>query len=634
MDGTTEKIRLDLKNKKIIWILPWIKLIENENWISDKVRFSYDGFDSNKVVNFYIKNKLIFIPLFCMFMIIQDPLNQIFFKNLKITKLLKIQGTFKSSRNSFFQYYFSKFNFQKNLISLHSNELSLNFVNLKFNNSILNFWTASSKKIFKNFLLKIHSLLNNYLFKWISKFNFNNKIYLNILKSVVKIEPNTLLKSILINLLDDSIHKHNILPGVTNDLIMNQTLSLFHKANNTKKILQKTRIFLPDLETNYLSDFTFYNNIPDNINFSNYDLVLSFNSNLRLSAPKIFLSLWKLKKKYVKLISFGDHNFTSNFFLNFGFKLKHVLSILSFKNWINSFFLKKKQIGFIIGNKIANNFSFDSFFNLIKKSLIYTFKFFFLSKFFFQNSLILPKILTFNYWFHKIYDTPSHNFQGFFSSKLLTNTKFYLISKNKNILKKKIGSTLYSNFSNWNTLSSKFIINELHESNFHFLYESNMPNLLNLNNWDIILPVTNTLGFTSVYKSYSNNLLKSLFVKHSSNFSKTNYSYVIALNCLLSYPSFILNCNINNKNFILKILLGFIFKSYFNFKILNKIKIKLKIIHLNFIKKKLIKLKYNNFINFSETNFWFSKNVHVLSSKYSSFGYNMVSKKNQTFNIN
>ena len=91
-----------------------------------------------------------------------------------------------------------------------------------------------------------------------------------------------------------------------------------------------------------------------------------------------------------------------------------------------------------------------------------------------------------------------------------------------------------------------------------------MPYSINQNFWDIIFPVVNLLGSTFLYRSYNNKLLKSLFIKTFSIYSKTNYSYFTAINCFLAYPNFIINYSVNNTNFTLKILLSFMFKSFFN----------------------------------------------------------------------
>jgi hypothetical protein len=43
----TLKIRVDLKGLEILRILPWFDLNSYHHWLSDKIRFSYDGFSLN-----------------------------------------------------------------------------------------------------------------------------------------------------------------------------------------------------------------------------------------------------------------------------------------------------------------------------------------------------------------------------------------------------------------------------------------------------------------------------------------------------------------------------------------------------------------------------------------------------------
>lgn len=53
-DGLGEKIRIDLKGLDIVRVLPWLSYKNTEGWISDKTRFSYDGFSLNRVNKFYL----------------------------------------------------------------------------------------------------------------------------------------------------------------------------------------------------------------------------------------------------------------------------------------------------------------------------------------------------------------------------------------------------------------------------------------------------------------------------------------------------------------------------------------------------------------------------------------------------
>lgn len=45
LDGVCSKIRLDIRGVNIMRILPVVYKYLNEEWITDKIRFSYDAFE-------------------------------------------------------------------------------------------------------------------------------------------------------------------------------------------------------------------------------------------------------------------------------------------------------------------------------------------------------------------------------------------------------------------------------------------------------------------------------------------------------------------------------------------------------------------------------------------------------------
>ena len=57
MDAVGSNIRIDTKADKIMRILPRINESINEEWISDKTRFAYDGLSSQRIDKPFIKNK-------------------------------------------------------------------------------------------------------------------------------------------------------------------------------------------------------------------------------------------------------------------------------------------------------------------------------------------------------------------------------------------------------------------------------------------------------------------------------------------------------------------------------------------------------------------------------------------------
>jgi len=68
-DSTLSSIRLDLRGDKILRILPRINENINEEWISDRIRFSVDGFRAQRVDRpFMIVDKNIHILSWSLFM--------------------------------------------------------------------------------------------------------------------------------------------------------------------------------------------------------------------------------------------------------------------------------------------------------------------------------------------------------------------------------------------------------------------------------------------------------------------------------------------------------------------------------------------------------------------------------------
>ena len=55
-DAVGSNIRIDSKGDKIMRILPRINEEINEEWISDKTRFAYDGLNYQRIDKFYSRN--------------------------------------------------------------------------------------------------------------------------------------------------------------------------------------------------------------------------------------------------------------------------------------------------------------------------------------------------------------------------------------------------------------------------------------------------------------------------------------------------------------------------------------------------------------------------------------------------
>ena len=55
-DAVGSNIRLDSKGDKILRVLPRINEDINEEWISDKTRFAYDGLNHQRIDRFYLRD--------------------------------------------------------------------------------------------------------------------------------------------------------------------------------------------------------------------------------------------------------------------------------------------------------------------------------------------------------------------------------------------------------------------------------------------------------------------------------------------------------------------------------------------------------------------------------------------------
>lgn len=55
LDSTASNIRIDVRGNSLVRILPSINKGFNEDWISDKIRFVYDGLVNQRILNPFIK---------------------------------------------------------------------------------------------------------------------------------------------------------------------------------------------------------------------------------------------------------------------------------------------------------------------------------------------------------------------------------------------------------------------------------------------------------------------------------------------------------------------------------------------------------------------------------------------------
>lgn len=346
-------IRVDIRDTKILRILPRLNSKLNENWISDVTRFSYDGFFLNRLVSPYFRSANNKINICSWLQILYN------FKKIKYDKINFIFGNF-----------------------LDAETLALaKFITNKFGDfSILN--------LNKNFYLNDFRL--NYLFNY----NFFNN--LNTFDCIFLFNTNLRLENPLLNLRLKKLVDKNLIKVFSFGSSFGYNFLVYNTGNSTKNFLAflegksiLNNFFCKSNKNLFVFNLTFFNQLQNRFNFlvfKNYNLnflknlhftvlsydtssLLSFDFNLENSINAFDDCSFKLNKV---------SNSTKNLFYllnidSFNFFLKDLKmfenNFVIFQNMYNPKEFLKNKINFFLPatHFIEKNSTYINFFGLIQK---------------------------------------------------------------------------------------------------------------------------------------------------------------------------------------------------------------------------------------------------------------------------
>lgn len=409
-------IRVDIRDFKILRILPRFNFFLNENWITDLTRFCYDGYQNNRITEPFLNVngsflKKSWLNIFYNLKIIENKkLNFLLGDFLDIETLFLIKkisnkiGNFSVNITNINSDYLYNIDFRKNYIfNVDINNLNifknilLVGLNLRMENPLLNI----RLKFFsdKN-LLNIFSIgcffnnnyflynLSNSLKELINFFEGKspiNSIFFNSVNNLIifgqsflNIYKNNFNCAFLLNFFKNKIQITNLFFNLTN--IISFDFNLLNSINN---INDKTFSLLSKKPSEVLyalnSDFFFFN-YKNNLNFfiyqGHHNMKNNLSKNFNILLPTVtfleknnfYLNFFGLVQK-TKIILFPPKKSRSDFkllFIIFKYIVFKLNDLLSKDNFI-FFFLKKfnflsiNNFSFNIKNIVLNNILF--FFN-------------------------------------------------------------------------------------------------------------------------------------------------------------------------------------------------------------------------------------------------------------------------------
>jgi len=276
-------IRVDVRDTKILRVLPRLNSKLNENWISDATRFSYDGFFINRISSPFIFNNEQKLVSCSWLNILYN------FKKLKINRINFVLGDF---------------------IDAETNALIKLICNKHGNFSVLNLNQNNCDNDFRFNYFFDHNIFNN-LKDFNSIFLFNTNLRLE----------NPLLNLRLKKLVDKNLIKvfsfgssfgYNFLNYNFGNSIKN-FLNFIEGKNILNNSFSKTE------KTLFVFNWNFFNKVKNNFDFYNFK-----NNNLKFLSNKLKFTV--LTRDSTSLLSF-DFNLTKtiNSFDDFSFSDKRFL---------------------------------------------------------------------------------------------------------------------------------------------------------------------------------------------------------------------------------------------------------------------------------------------------------------------
>lgn len=411
-DSIGSNIRIELRGTKIMRILPKINDILNEEWISDKIRFCYDGLRIQRLYYPFLNinknfiklswNKILFLLKKVFFLYLQKIKQKkkkfIFLKNF-LGKFLDLETLFflklfSNKLNIYTEHFDKNFKINNDFINNFIFNKNLNDLNKYKNILLINLNLRLSLPIsnlkFKIFLNKI----NIYSIGYYSNYNFNIKhVGINIL--------------LILNLIEGTHWLCNKFYMVNNIILYNNNINFFYLKNlnlnkNIYQILLNNidyNFFLLNFKNNifknkyfnfiyFLYGYDNYNVVKDNknfilyqgsyadINIYNADVILPSNSLIEKNnfffnfqgiyqkTKKILFSLGQAKDDW-KIINFYC------FILNLNLEIKNFYNIYNKFNFYFLFFKKLNlwNFNFLYKNILYNNIFFSYINNIFNDTI-------------------------------------------------------------------------------------------------------------------------------------------------------------------------------------------------------------------------------------------------------------------------
>jgi NADH-quinone oxidoreductase chain G len=415
-------IRVDVRDTKILRILPRLNSKLNENWISDVTRFSYDGFFINRLTSPVLKKGDSFV--------VSSWLNVLFkFKKLQFNKVNFILGGFIDAETS--------------AIVKH---------------------VCNKQGDFSALILNHRKTLNDFRLN----FFFDSKVFDNLdnFNSIFLFNTNLRLENPLLNLRLKKLSDKNLIKVFSFGSSFGYNFFVYNQGNTVKSFLSfiegkniLNNFFMKSKKVLFIFNWSFFNKIRDNFNFfffknsglfflkdkvhftvlnNDVSSLISYDFNVINSINSFDDNSYKsfnqnfLKKEIIYLLNVENFNF---FFKNFSFfDNKYVI----FQNIYNASDSLKKKIDFFLPSThfVEKNSTYVNFFGLIQKVKFILFPFknvrsdskiiYILFKFFFSNNFNLQcffnkyNFLNFNLFYPKL----TFNVFNFFSFNNTFNTTF------------------------------------------------------------------------------------------------------------------------------------------------------------------------------------------------------------------
>lgn len=346
-------VRIDIRDTKILRILPRLNSKLNENWISDITRFSYDGFFVNRLTSPVVKNNNKFI--------VCSWLNILFnFKKIQYNKINFVFGNFLDAETTaIVKQVCNKHGNSSTLILNQRQKLNDFRLNYFFDRKIFdNLKSFDSIFLFNTNLRLENPLLNLRLKKLVDKnlikvFSFGSSFGYNFF---VYNQSNT-IKNFLYFIEGKSLLNNFFMKSNKNLFVFNW--SFFNNLKNNFNFL-----FFKKSNLSFLKDkisFTVLNNDSSSLVSYDFNSLNSINSFDDISYKDF--SQNSLKKDILYLLNVENFNF---FLKNLSFlDNKHVI----FQNMYNATESLKNKIDFFLPSThfVEKNSTYVNFFGLIQK---------------------------------------------------------------------------------------------------------------------------------------------------------------------------------------------------------------------------------------------------------------------------